>query len=174
MKFNNNNFYLLFEGEYKDNYKYKGKEYYKNGKLKFEGEYLFTERWIGNIYDINGNIVFELNNNKGKVEDIYGKLKIFIGENLDEKKLNEKVKGKEYDDKGRLIFEGEYLNKEMWKGKINNYYEDELIFEGEYLDGKIWNGKGKEYNGNRKVTFEGEYINRKKNGYIKKYKQMVI
>ena len=44
-------------------------------------------------------------------------------------------KGKEYNKKGELIFEGEYLNgKRNGKGKE---YEDDgvLKFEGEYLNG---------------------------------------
>ena len=44
---------VLFEGEYFNNYRIRGKEYYKNGKIKYEGEYLFKERWNGKIYDYN-------------------------------------------------------------------------------------------------------------------------
>ena len=36
-------------------------------------------------------------------------------ENLDLDKLIGKVKGKEYDYFGRLLFDGEYLNEEKWK-----------------------------------------------------------
>ena len=50
-------------------------------------------------------------------------------------------KGKEYDDNGRLIFEGEYLNG-------------------------IKNGKGKEYDDNGNIFFEGEYLNGKKRNGI--------
>ena len=35
----------MFEGEYYNNYRIRGKEYYKNGKLKYEGEYLFKDKW---------------------------------------------------------------------------------------------------------------------------------
>ena len=41
--------------------------------------------------------------------------------------------------------------KEIWKGKEFNY-KGELTFEGEYLNGKR-NGKGKEYDYNGKLTF---------------------
>ena len=50
-------------------------------------------------------------------------------------------KGKEYNNNGKLIFEGEYLNgKRNGKGK-EYYYDGSLKFEGEYLNGKKWNGK---------------------------------
>ena len=39
------------------------------------------------------------------------------------------LKGKEYDNEGKLIYEGEYLNGKKYKN-------DKLIFEGEYLNGK--------------------------------------
>ena len=70
-----------------------------------------------------------------------------------------KTEGKEYDWKGRLIFEGEYL-----KGKRNGkeYNEDEkLIYEGEYLNGQK-NGYGKEFYLNGLLKFEGEFLNGKK------------
>ena len=156
---------LIFEGEYLNNYKIRGKEYYKNGKLFFEGEYLFTKKWNGKIYDYNGNILFELKNGNGIIEDskYNNKITIFIGENLDDKIIwIENVKVKEYDYNGRLLFEGEYLLGGKWKGKIKKYYKDELIFEGEYLDGEIWNGKGKEVDSRGNIIFEGEYINGEK------------
>ena len=82
-------------------------------------------------------------------------------------------KGKEYNDKGEIIFEGEYFRGERWTGKGNEYNKDgKIMFEGEYLNGK-WNGKGKEYfyNNNiyyydekqiKEILFEGEYLNGKR------------
>ena len=56
---------------------------------------------------------------------------------------NGKKKGKEYNDKYELIFEGEYLDEKRWKGKGKEYNDKgELIFEGEYLNGHRWNGSG--------------------------------
>ena len=75
------------------------------------------------------------------------------------KKNKKNGKGKKYNNKGELIFEGEYLNGKR-NGKGKKYYEGELEFEGEYLNGKR-NGKGKEYYGG-KLIFEGEYIKKKK------------
>ena len=130
---------LMFEGEYLYNNKLKGK-YYVNGLLEFEGEFLYNKKWDGKGYDENGNIIYELKQGNGKV--------------------------KEYDDFGRLIFEGEYLNGERnGKAKIYNaYFQGKLVFEGEYLNGKK-NGKAKEYGrGTDKLKFEGEYLNDEKNG----------
>ena len=66
-----------------------------------------------------------------------------------------------YDHKGNLIFQGEYKNGQLWKGKAYEYdynhnNNDILKFEGEYLDGKK-NGKGKEYDCFGKQIFEGFY-----------------
>ena len=47
---------------------------------------------------------------------------------------------------------GKYLNGET-NGKGKEYNDDgELLFEGEYLNGKKWNGKG--YNENGELTYE--------------------
>jgi len=46
-------------------------------------------------------------------------------------------KGKEYNNKGDLIYKGEYLNRKRWNGKGKEYNNDgKLIFEGEYLNGE--------------------------------------
>ena len=60
---------------------------------------------------------------------------IFKGEYLKGKK-----KGKEYNDKGDIIFDGEYLDKKRWKGKGKEFNDKgDIIFEGEYLNGKRCN-----------------------------------
>ena len=85
--------------------------------------------------------------------------------------------GKEYNDNGQLLFEGEYLNGNRFNGKefdnFNHIYEykrgivfkkeyydnDNLKFDGVlYMNGKKY-GIGKEYNVNGKLNFEGEYYN---------------
>ena len=82
---------MVFEGEYLYGRKLKGKEYI-NGNREFEGEYLFDKKWNGNGYDENGNIIYIFNKGNGKV--------------------------KEYDDDGKIKFEGEYLNgKKMEREK---------------------------------------------------------
>ena len=45
--------------------------------------------------------------------------------------------GKEYNDNGELIFEGEYYNGYRWNGKGKEFNEKgELTYEGEYFEGK--------------------------------------
>ena len=105
----------VFEGEYLYGYKIKGKNYL-NEKLVYEGKFVFNKIWNGKGYDENDNVIYELINGNGKV--------------------------KEFDDNGKLFFEGEYLNgKRNGKGKEYDKY-GRSIYEGEYLNGKR-NGKGK-------------------------------
>ncbi len=85
-------------------------------------------------------------------------------------------KGKEYNVKGKLIFQGEYLKGKRWNGKLYNPYNNSkyeiingygklnryilgynLIFDGEYSKGEI-NGLGKLYNNNNNLLFIIFYI----------------
>ena len=178
---------LKFEGEYLNGKRNgKGKEYYYDGVLRFEGEYLngkrngkgkeyhyyghniFFEgeyknglRWNGKGYDNKNNIIYELKNGNGYVKEYNykGKLK-FEGEYLNGKKNG---KGKEYHYNGKLEFEGEYLIGYK-NGKVKEYdYNGYLEFEGEYYYGLKWNGKG--YNKSNNIVYE--LINGK--GYAKEY-----
>ena len=128
-----NNISNAFYYEYKNNDKYKGK-LYKIGNLEFEGEFKNDKKWNGKGYDKNGQLIYQLKNGHGKI--------------------------KEYNDDGKLVFEGEYSNGERnGKGKEYNY-NGLLKFEGNYIDGKR-NGYGKEYDDNY-LIFEGIYFNDKK------------
>ena len=69
---------------------------------------------------------------------------MFEGEYLNGEKNG---KGKKYNNKGELIFEGEYLDREKRKG-IGNEYDYDVLFEGEYFNGVKWNGKGYDDKGN--------------------------
>ena len=106
--------------------------------MEYEGEYLNNEKWNGKTYDLNGKIIYEIKNGNGRK--------------------------KEYDEYGRIMFEGEYLNgRKNGKGKEYNIH-GYLIFEGEYLNGKR-DGKGKIYNGytdDYDSYIEAEYINGEK------------
>jgi hypothetical protein len=93
----NPDYQLLFEGEYYNNYRLRGKEYYKNDKLKFEGDYLFNQKWNGKLYDYNGNLIFELINGNAIIEEDDETIKILIGENMSVEQIIEFAKGKEYD-----------------------------------------------------------------------------
>ena len=68
-----------------------------------------------------------------------------------------------------LIYKGEYKNGK-WNGKGKEYNEQgEKIFEGEYLNGKKFKGILSEYSDNGYLKFEGEYSNENKNGEGKEY-----
>ena len=41
------------------------------------------------------------------------------------------MKGKEYNYKGEILFEGEYLNGKRWKGKGKEERKNEIIFKSE-------------------------------------------
>ena len=147
---------ILFEGEYLNNFRFKGKKYIA-GRLEYEGEYLWNKKWNGKGYDEKGNILYEIKNGTGKAKeyDDEGKL-IFDGEYLNGKRNG---RAKEY---GEIEFDGEYFDGKKWNGNIKKYDRKTLIFEGTYLNGKI-NGKAKEYNPyTGKLEFEGEYLNGQK------------
>ena len=121
---------LIFEGGYLNNKRNgKGKEYNNKGELIFEGEYLNGIKWEGDHrikYLINDDKINKTNKDKKLVSK------------------GKKIKLKEYDDEGDLIFEGDYLYKYR-NGKGKEYYKDKsLLFEGDYINGKR-NGFGKEY-----------------------------
>ena len=184
----NQNLEILFEGNFRNNYRWNGKgkeieiiegngkgfEFDKYGKLQFEGEYKDGKKWKGKEF----------------YEDEKNKIK-FEGEYKDGKKW----KGKVYNKLGNLIFDGEYkkiyyynklLKKQFyferqryksiedinnWKDGIifdneNNkgngfgkeYENNNLIFEGVFKDYKRL--KGREYNSyDKNLIFEGEYKN---------------
>ena len=98
--------------------------------------------------------------------------------------VNKKLK--KYYPNGKLLFEGECLNKESY-GCGKEYYETgELKYEGDYLYNNIWNGRQYDKKGNlinelniskgkvkiyidTKLEFEGEYLNGEKHGRGKEY-----
>ena len=158
---------LIFEGEFKNNKRWKGKgKEYLEGGLVFEGEYLYGER-----------------NGKGKEYKI-----------MNNKNLSITINGeiKNFDNNKNLIFIGKYLNGKKWNGNGYDYFYDQylnkiIIFEREYIKGKkseseihfdkngkiileiyysLENkiGKGKEYDSKGNIIFEGEYQNAKRNG----------
>ena len=71
------------------------------------------------------------------------------------------------EEKGKIKFEGEYLNYKKWNGKGYDY-NGKCVYE-------IKDGKGyvKEYD-NGKLSFEGEYLNGLENGKVKKYYNGVL
>ena len=114
-----------------------GAKYYKNGKKKFKGEFklkrrfdiyndlpslniddLIIKEWNGIGYDPEEKEIYRLENGKGSVViyDDDGKL-MYEGEYLNGEKNGQ---GKEYDNSGKLVFEGEYLSGMQWKGIYRN------------------------------------------------------
>ena len=69
--------------------------------MLFEGEYIYGKRWKGNIYDINGNLEFEIKYGCG----IW----------------------KEYDNRDKLRFLGNFLNNEK-NGKGENMIVLEMLY----------------------------------------------
>jgi len=161
-------------GEYKNGERNgKGKEYDESDYLLYEGEYLNGKKWNGKGYDREGNILYEIKNGNGEIKiALYSKKGLcykFIGEY----KNGNITKGKFYH-RGKLAFEGEYLNEELWNGIYYEYDHDDKILEGEIKNGKL-NGKGKEYYLNGKLKFEGEYLKDKRwNGKIYDRKGNII
>ena len=164
-EYNDDN-HLIYEGEYLNHKKWKGKfkEYNHLNFLMSEGEYLNGKKWNEKGYDNKGNIIYEIKNGvrnfEIKIKDSRfdsEKMRIIYEKNY----LNNKgfKKGKEYNFYNQLLYEGEFLNGERnGKGKEYDDYNGKLMYEGEFIDGKR-NGKGKEYNDEGKVIFEGEFKN---------------
>ena len=100
-------------------------------------------------------------NGKGKEYDEIGNL-IYEGEYLKKKK---KGKGKEYDYYGNIIFEGEYLNRKKYKTKQGDKIIN--IEEGPNLNKEIIK---KYYHYKGSLIYEGIYLNGKRlNGKGKEY-----
>ena len=184
---------LIFEGKFLNGKEWEGKgkilQYDEgNGSSKRAIAYIYGEISEGKIngegklisifkrkyeYDYLGNFEKGKKSGKGKeyvdLED--KKILVYEGEFKDDKRNGY---GKEYR-KGKIIFEGIFLEGEKWEGygkefnkKINN---DNAEFEGEYKRGKR-NGKGKEYFVIKEtIKFEGNYLDGEREGEGKEYFQ---
>ena len=110
------------------------------------------------------NDIYEKKRGKGKEFDTKGNL-IFEGQIENLKKNGE---GIEYDNNKKIIFKGEYINNNKWNG-IEYNYQGNIQFEQEYKKGeKNIKTIMKKYFKN-KLIFEGESINGEKNGKGKEY-----
>ena len=168
--YNNYTHKKLFEG-YFGNGKRNGigKEYNEEGNVIFDGEYKENQKWKGyeKVYDEDtGNLIlfceYKDGKKEGKIEEydkITGKL-LFKGNYLNGKRNGE---GEEY----KLIFKEKDNNNNYYHLSNDNNFKIITIFSGEYLNGERI--KGKEYNYDEKLIYEGEYLNGKKNGKGKTY-----
>ena len=156
---------LIYEGEYLNGKRNgKGKEYNKYGFVSFQGEYLNNIPWKGKVYDqyTADKIIFELDNTGKKSIIILEKGKvIYEGEYLNGKRNG---KGKEFHENGRLKFSGTYLNWERNGKGIEYNYDGTIRYEGEFLYGKLWNCKI-----NDKINDNISYEIKNGKGFIKEY-----
>ena len=120
----------------------------------------------GKIYDIDNNIEIESVFFNGKESGISKAYKngILLKEIDYSKPYPE---GKEYNDQGKLIFEGTFDDRHRSTGNYKEYYENGNI----KLEGKLNNecieGTVKEYYNDGKLLFEGEYeLSERYNGKI--------
>ena len=125
---------LIFEGEYKNNERYKGDlyEYELFDKKKFSGSFKEGNKYYGKEYHLLCNIFSKT---------------IFEGEF----KEGQRYKGKEYNGFDELILEGEFKDGERYNGKGYNN-----ISQFVYINGKI-EGKVVTYDYENHELFEGEY-----------------
>jgi len=154
---------IKFEGEYSNGKKNgKGMECNFFTELSFEGEFRNGKKWNGKLFDRDNNISYEMKNGKGYIKKYIPNNLIFEGEYLNGELYG---KGKIIKDfstfmnKYIYIYEGGFFNGKK-HGKGKEYKNNELIFEGEFIKDER-NGKGKEYFKN-KLRFDGEYLNNKK------------
>ena len=72
------------------------------------------------------------------------------------------------------MIENEIYKLENGKGSVVIYDDDgKLMYEGDYLNGEK-NGQGKEYNNSGKLVFEGQYLEGKKLNWIYENGECVI
>ena len=118
---------------------------------------------INNYKLFKRKYVIYYKNETAKEYGLYDDKLIYEGEYLNGERNG---KGKEYNNKGVVIFEGEFKKGKKWngnniengKGYMKEYNKNNtIIYEGEYVDGER-NGKGKEYNYYGGLLFEGEYL----------------
>ncbi len=140
-------------------------EFYDNGAKKADGKYKDNKK-IGywKYYYVNGNIEQEgLYNNKGNTE---GEWKWYFNNGnvlLVQNFMDGIEEGLliEYDDTGKVITRGEYIEGQEtgeWYYNISNF-----IIQGKYVDGKR-DGEWKEHYPDGKLRFSGSYIEDNPNG----------
>ena len=157
---------LHFEGETFMKWNGAMKEYNLKNELIFEGEFLQGHKWKG-----KGKEYFEDScaTEKSSMDSFYMKncdngedeILQYEGEYSYGQKNG---KGKEYNEDGQLIFEGIYFNNEKYDGILYRYSDEGKLNLKVEMNKGIIIGQGiqySEYNENL-IEFEGEVINDKK------------
>ena len=188
---------LIFEGEYKNDFRIKGKEYIKEESFpSYKNKHFNVKKGkkeeILHISDELNETKYKIQLNDELISEYFHKRINKKGKNFSKNKIifegdylyGKKYKGKEYYD-NKLIFEGYYLYDKKIRGK--EYIMERLEYVGDYLNGKKWDGKGYDENGyviyelnkgcglireyyyDDKLIFEGEYLDGKRNGKGKEY-----
>ena len=142
--------YVSYEGSYRNNERYIGKEYNRDNNIKFEGEFKDGKYHYGKEYYDNKDLKFEGEYKNGK----YYKGKEYYDNEYVSSCYS--VMDKFFEHKLRLKFEGIYKDGKRYIGWEYNL-EGELIFVGEYKSDLYW--KGYFYN-------PGEFMHQKKSGFI--------
>ena len=130
-----------------ENYKKngKGREYYKNGKIKYEGNFLDDkyEDKEAKFYYENGDLyIGEFKNGKKKGNGIIYSIK-YEGNFLDDKYTN----GKLYYDNGEY-YVGQFNNGKKEGEGLEYYKNGKLKYKGKFLDDKYEDDTGEFYNEN--------------------------
>jgi hypothetical protein len=159
-----------------ENYKKngKGREYYKNGKIKYEGKFLDDkyedmeakfyyengDLYIGEFKEgiMNGNGIIYSTKFEGKFSNgEYSKGKLYydngdyyIGSFKNGKKEG---KGKEYYKNNRLKYKGKFVDDKYEDDEGKFYYENGEVYTGQFKNGKIF-GKGCKTDNNGKKIKE--------------------
>ena len=130
-----------FDGEYSNGKKWNGKiKRYNDGVLKLEGEYINGKLWNAKRYDSNHDIIYELKDGKGYMIGYLDRSEFEFEEiPVNGVKIIENL---EYnDDENAYMFECEYMNGvRHGKGKEYNC-KGKLLFDVEFINGKKIKGK---------------------------------
>lgn len=154
-KTKNNEYELVFEGEFKDDVRYNGTGKENNENDKFEGEYKNGIKYNGTAKQTLYNIV------------------LFDGQYINGKKNGTGIELGSYfysdlvNGRRQQLFKGEYKDGLRYNGTTKYIEENKyLVYSGNYKDGKLYI---KTYNKFGDITYEGGFVNNKKNGFGKDY-----
>lgn len=149
---------------------YKGKTYWKNGKLMYDGSYCNKHRHGDGIeYWTTGVLNYE-GGWKNDKRHGYGQLYYETGELWYEGEWNLNMfcgTGTEYDKNGNIIYNGCWKNS-LYNGKGMLYKDGIIRYEAMFVDGHV-HGDLVKYNDKGSVVYQGEYVNGMMHGKGKIY-----